>query len=49
MDKEYQEHFAAKDTAELEKRLKDGVASALEEKAAEGEDLTSAEKESIKK
>ena len=25
LDKEYQEHFAAKDTAELEKRLKEAV------------------------
>jgi len=48
-DQEYQEYFAAKDKEEMEKRLKDAVAMAVDEKAAEGDDMTSAEKEAVKK
>jgi len=48
-DREYQEHFGPKDTAEMDRRLKEAVAQAAEEKTAEGEDMTSADKEAVKK
>ena len=48
-DRDYKDYFEAKDAAETEKRVKDAVAYAIEEKAAEGEEMTYADKEMTKR
>jgi len=48
-DRDYKEHFEAKDVVEMEKKMKDALAYAIEEKAAEGEEMTFADKEYSKR
>ena len=48
-DRDYKEYFEQKDIAEMEKKVKEAVAYAVEEKAAEGEEMTYADKEMAKR
>ena len=48
-DRDYKEYFEAKDIAEMDRKVKEAVAYAVEEKASEGEEMTYADKEMAKR
>ena len=48
-DSHYRDYFEQKDITEMEKRIKECLAYVIEEKAAEGEELSYADKEFVKR